>query len=194
MHQLLRDHIESKINQRLTEDEYALIVRYWTPIEIDKKKILVSAESYCRENYFIVEGLLHLYKIDEECEPHTIQFGFKNHWISDLYGFLSGNPAVFSIEALENSRLLSITKENFDKVCDEIPKFERFFRLLLQNAYIHSLQRIAKVNSQDAEQRYLSLLENQPDILQRVPQYLVASYLGIKPQSLSRIRQNLLSK
>jgi CRP-like cAMP-binding protein len=78
--------------------------------------------------------------------------------------------------------------------CRNIPKFEHFFRILLQNAYIHSQQRIAKTFSEDAEHRYVALLQQQPDLTQRVPQYLIASYLGIKPQSLSRIRQGRIKK
>ena len=84
-----------------------------------------------------------------------------------------------------------IQYSDFEKACKEIPKFESFFRILVQNGYLSSLQRIAKSFTDDAEQRYLSLIKQQPDLEQRVPQYLVASYLGIKPQSLSRIRHNL---
>lgn len=95
---------------------------------------------------------------------------------------------------MEETEILAISKTNFEKALQDIPKFERFFRILIQNAYIQSQHRIAKNYSDDAEHRYLALIKQQPDLLQRVPQYLVASYLGIKPQSLSRIRQNLSKK
>ncbi|MCB9248791.1 MAG: hypothetical protein H6613_09715 [Ignavibacteriales bacterium] len=86
------------------------------------------------------------------------------------------------------------THADFEKACEQISKFEVFFRILVQNGYLSSLQRIARSFSEDAEQQYLSLIKNHPHLSQRVPQYLVASYLGIKPQSLSRIRQNLVKK
>jgi len=111
-----------------------------------------------------------------------------------MYSFFSGNQAIFNVETLEPSTLFAMKHVDFKKACEQIPKFEMFFRILVQNGYLSSLQRIANSFSEDAEQRYLMLIKNHPNLLQRVPQYLVASYLGIKPQSLSRIRQNLLKK
>lgn len=114
--------------------------------------------------------------------------------MADLYSFLSDRPAIFTIEALETTTLFAIKQTDFENTCRQVPKFEHFFRILIQNAYVNSQQRIAKTFSQDAGNRYLALIKQQPDLLQRVPQYLIASYLGIKPESLSRIRKNYLKK
>ena len=108
-----------------------------------------------------------------------------------MFSFFSGKPAIFNIEAIEAATLYTMKYSDFEKACKEIPKFETFFRILVQNAYLSSLQRIAKNFTDDAEKRYLLLIKQQPDLQQRFPQYLVASYLGIKPQSLNRIRHNI---
>lgn len=190
----IKDNIEQKLSQALTEHEYNTFISFLVPIKIEKKSQLVFEDKVCKYLYFVEQGVLHSYLTDDNGENHTIQFGFEGHWISDLYSFVSNTPATFNIEALEETEILAISKTNFEKALQDIPKFERFFRILIQNAYIQSQHRIAKNYSDDAEHRYLALIKQQPDLLQRVPQYLVASYLGIKPQSLSRIRQNLSKK
>lgn len=147
-----------------------------------------------RNLYFIDSGATHTFLVDKKGEVHTVQFGFEGYWIGDMYSFFSGNPAIFNVETLEPSTLFAMKNSDFVKACSQISKFEHFFRVLVQNGYLSSLQRIAKSFSEDAEQQYLSLIKKHPDLPQRVPQYLVASYLGIKPQSLSRIRHNLTKK
>ncbi len=194
MRSRIKNNIEQKLNQTLTEYEYETFQSFLVPIKIEKKSQLVFEDKVCKYLYFVEQGVLHSYLTDDNGENHTIQFGFEGHWISDLYSFVSNTPATFNIEALEETEILAISKTNFEKALQDIPKFERFFRILIQNAYIQSQHRIAKNYSDDAEHRYLALIKQQPDLLQRVPQYLIASYLGIKPQSLSRIRQNLSKK
>lgn len=190
----IRTNIEAKINQKLTEEEFQRFSRFLKPMQIEKKGALVTEGKICTHLYFVETGILHSFIVDDSGENHTVQFGFEGHWISDLYSFLSARPAIFNVEALENTDVLAIKNADFETACRELPKFEHFFRILLQNAYIHSQQRIAKTFSEDAEHRYKALLQQQPDLAQRVPQYLIASYLGIKPQSLSRIRQSRIKK
>jgi CRP-like cAMP-binding protein len=190
----IRQNIEQKINQSLTDDEIILFFDLLSSESFSKKDIVVSEGKICSSIYFIESGSLHSYLTDSNGEVHTIQFGFEGYWISDLFSFLSDKPALFTIEALENTQVYSLSKVNFEKACNEIPKFERFFRILIQNAYVHSQQRLAHTFSEDAEQRYLDLIKKQPLISQKVPQYIIASYLGIKPQSLSRIRNKLTKK
>lgn len=190
----IRTNIEQKINKPLPDSDFEKFNSWLVPMTINKKEQIISEGKPNAQLYFIQQGVLHLYVIDQEGETHTVQFGFEGYWLNDLYSFLSGKPAIFNLEALEETKILVLSKANFDRACDEIPCFERFFRILVQNAYVGSQYRIAKVFSEDAAQRYLDLIEKQPNLLQRVPQYLVASYLGIKPQSLSRIRQSLNKK
>lgn len=190
----VRDSIEEKIDQTLTTEEYEQLRAWFAPVRLNKKEQLVRANSKSRILYFVESGATHTYIIDDMGQSHTIQFGFEGYWIGDMYSFFSGDPAIFNVEALETTDLFAMTHVDFTQACNRIPSFATFFRILVQNAYVSSLLRIANSFSDDAEHRYTSLIDKQPDLPQRVPQYLIASYLGIKPQSLSRIRQNLAKK
>ena len=189
-----RQNIETKINQKLTDAEFEKLNDWFVPTQLESKVQFVNEGKVCRNLYFVDAGATHTFIIDKKGESHTVQFGLEGYWIGDMYSFFSGKPAIFNVETLEPTVLFAMTHADFEKACGQIPKFEMFFRILVQNGYLSSLQRIAKSFSEDAEQRYLTLIKNHPDLPQRVPQYLVASYLGIKPQSLSRIRQNLVKK
>ena len=190
----IRKNIETKINQKLKDAEFEKLNDWFVPTQLESKVQFVNEGKVCRNLFFVDAGATHTFIIDKKGEAHTVQFGFEGYWIGDMYSFFSGKPAIFNVETLEPTVLFAMTHADFEKACEQIPKFEMFFRILVQNGYLSSLQRIAKSFSEDAEQRYLSLITNHPDLPQRVPQYLVASYLGIKPQSLSRIRQNLVKK
>jgi CRP-like cAMP-binding protein len=183
--------VESKIHQTLTDDESSSLEKWFLPVQVGRKEQIVSEGKVSRTAYFIEAGATHTFVIDDNGSVHTIQFGFEGYWVGDIYSFFSGKPALFNLESLEPARLLSIRHDDFEKACIQIPKFETYWRKTMQNAYMGSLLRIAKGFSDDAEQRYLSLIAQQPDLPIRVPQYLVASYLGIRPESLSRIRKKL---
>ena len=190
----IRENIEGKINLKLTDTEFEKLSDWFVPIKLENKMQFVKEGQVSRNLYFVDSGATHTFIIDKKGDPHTVQFGFEGYWVGDMYSFFSGNSAIFNLETLEPTTLFAMKHVGFEKACEQIPKFEMFFRILVQNGYLSSLQRIAKSFSEDAEQRYLSLIKKQPDLPQRVPQYLVASYLGIKPQSLSRIRQKLVKK
>jgi CRP-like cAMP-binding protein len=188
----LKDSIEAKI--RLSDTEYAQFKAFFIKKTVKKKDLLVREGDISRNTFFIEKGAMCVYSIDNDGEMHVVQFGFEGYFIGDLYSFYTGKPALYSIEALEDCEILQIDYETQERAYEKIPKIERFFRLLVQNAYINAQLRIAKTFSDSAEDRYLTLIKRHPDILQRVPQYLVASYLGIKPQSLSRIRKQIFEK
>ena len=120
-----------------------------------------------------------------------MQFAIENYWITDASSYFKGTPAVTTIEALEPTRALLINKNAFEQLCCSHPLFDRFFRKLLQNSLASLHYRIAKTISEDADHRYKEFATRYPHFIQRIPQYLIASYLGIKPQSLSRIRKSL---
>ena len=194
MQNSIRENIEGKINMNLTDVEFEKLSDWFVPIKLENKMQFVKEGQVSRNLYFVDSGATHTFIIDKKGETHTVQFGFEGYWVGDMYSFFSGNSAIFNLETLEPTTLFAMKHVDFEKACEQIPKFEMFFRILVQNGYLSSLQRIARSFSEDAEQRYLMLIKNHPDLPQRVPQYLVASYLGIKPQSLSRIRQNLTKK
>lgn len=191
---MIRTYIEQKINQPLTDAEFDFFKNLLRPRSIAKKDILVMEGTTCPYLYFVEKGALYSFLTDDAGEAHVVQFALEGYWISDLYSFFSDQAALFTIEALEDCQLLALDKAGFQAACDRLPKFERFFRVLIQNAYVNAQYRIARTFSADAANRYCELVELHPDIVQRVPQFLIASYLGVKKQSLSRIRKQIFEQ
>ena len=162
--------------------------------ELDKKALLAEEGKVCKYLYFILEGSCYSSYTNDKGESSAMQFAVEGYWITDMFSFFTGQPAIYNIEMLESSTVLYFNHCHFEEATNRFPFVDRFFRILTQNAYIAQQYRIAKTNSTDAEHRYLEFAERYPHFLQRVPQYLIASYLGITPQSLSRIRQRLASR
>lgn len=175
----------------ISEQDFESFLSLTKTLEIKKDNFFISEGKIAKYIAFVNKGALHSYSIDEKGDKHIIQIALENYWISDLFSFISGEQALFNIQAIETSELILLSKENFQKVCETIPVFERFYRMLIQNAYVHSQKRISRIYKNSAEERYLNLIKEHPEIIQRIPQHYIASYLGIKPQSLSRIRKNL---
>ena len=185
--ELLIQNIQSKIE--ITDSEEKTIHSAFQSYDIKKKKDLIRRGEICKNLYFVNRGCLRSYSIDQKGGEHIYQIALENHWIADLYGFLSQTPSTLCIEALEDSDLRMITYHRLEQLYLEIPKLERFFRILFQNAYLSTLQRLNNTVSQPADVRYQALVKDHPDLLQRVPLIYIASYLGITPESLSRIRR-----
>jgi len=176
---------------KLSREEYEAFKALTKPAVIKRNELLAEEGKVARQIAFVVDGALHTYSTDSKGEKHVIQIALKNHWISDPYSFLSQQPALYNVQTIETSSVILLSKTNMDKACDLNPAFDRFFRLLIQQAYIQSLQRISGIYSESAEERYLRLIKDKPEVIKRIPQHYIASFLGIKPQSLSRIRKNL---
>jgi|SRR3954471_7551510 len=190
MYELLKKNIEKTIGGALSETDSAAFLKLISERTIDKKVALTEEGNICNEVYFLLEGAAFSFIADSKGNKHVLQFALESFWISDLYSFFSGRKAIYMIETLEPCKLLVLSKENFEIACRTIPVFNCFFRILIQNAYVAQQYRIAKSNSEEAELRYEEFSKQYPHFIQRIPQYLIASYLGIKPQSLSRIRKN----
>ena len=191
---MIRKNIESKTGQPLTDIEFELFTGLTKPLTIAAKEILIQEGDRCTNLYFVEKGALYSYLTDDKGDAHVVQFALEDYWISDLYRFFSGKPALYTVEALEPCQLLVLSKEGFQTACDKLPKLDRFFRILIQAAYVNAQYRIARTFSAETEQRYCELVEKHPDIVQRIPQFLIASFLGVKPQSLSRIRKNIFER
>ncbi len=134
------------------------------------------------------------YRLDEDGNKHVLQIRWTGLWLGDLYSFFSGTPTNFNIRAYQDTVLLMMNHDTYDYITREHPVFERYFRLGLQNAYVETLNQIFNLHSLSAEERYLELIKSFPTLLDNIPHYLIASYLNIKPQSLSRIRKMLKDK
>jgi CRP-like cAMP-binding protein len=157
--------------------------------KINKKDFLLKNGQIIRYLPFISKGLMINYRLDERGEKHVIQIRWAGSWLGDPYSFFSGNPTHFNIQAYQDTELLLIDHEAFDLITREYPVYERYFRLGFQKAYIETLNQIYSLHSLSAEERYHELVREIPSLLDDMPHYLVASYLSIKPQSLSRIRK-----
>jgi CRP-like cAMP-binding protein len=188
MHQLLLRHLARHI--QLTEKEIAIVDSLLKSRTLRKRQYLLQAGEVCHHENFIIKGCLRAYTTDAGGQEHIAMFGIEDWWISDLYSFLSGTPATQHIDALEDSEVLSIEKSDLEKLYVEVPQFNRFFRVMLQNAFVANQQRILASISQTAEKQYLNFVKKYPTLEQRVPQHQVASYLGITPETISRIRRN----
>lgn len=191
---MIRAAIEKKTGRQLSDEDLARFEGLLRRKSIRKKDILIQEGVLCPYLYFVETGALYSFLTAESGEAQVVQFALEGAWISDLYSFFSEKPALFTVEALEDCQLLVLDKSGFETAVDRIPNFERFFRILIQQAYVHAQYRIARAFSADAEQRYCELVERYPNIIQRVPQFLIASFLGIKPQSLSRIRKQIAER
>lgn len=159
--------------------------------KLKRKDFLLKQGNICRTENFIIKGCLRTYTIDENGFEHILMFGIENWWVGDLYSFLTQTPASFFIDALEDSEILQISKDNLNKLYERVPKFERFFRLILQNAFIAQQNRINQNLSFTAEQRYLDFIKKYPQLEQRISQKQVSAFLGITPVFLSMLRRRL---
>ena len=194
MYELIRNNIESKIRDKIDDQDFEKFLTLTQIMTFPKKKSLIEEGEYCNHLFYINQGLVYSSYADNKGLAHVVQIAVEDFWISDLYGFFSGKQAICDVIALETTSLIAISRDNLENACRTIPQFEHFFRILIQNAYIENHNRLTKSKSTDAKTRYLNLLDKYPTISQRMPQYLIASFLGIKPQSLSRIRNSLLKK
>jgi len=192
MFDLLRAHIEKRIH--LSDEEFSRCTQFFIPRKVKKRQFLLQEGDICRHIAFVNSGCLRAYTVDHKGEEHIIQFAIEDWWISDLNSYLTGSPATYNIDALQDSEVLLLEKSARDKLLEAVPSIERFFRLLQEANYIATHRRINNSLSASAEERYLQFIKTYPALVEQVPQGHIASYLGITPQSLSRIRKELPTK
>ncbi|WP_374163156.1 Crp/Fnr family transcriptional regulator [Arcticibacter sp. MXS-1] len=190
MFELLHQKIREKVP--ITNEEFEICKASFSIKKLRKHQYLMQEDDVARYLAFVNEGALRMFAANEKNGELTIQFAFAGWWITDNFSFLTGERTLYNIEALENSTILVINKHAWEELFDKVPKLERYFRILLQNNFIATQRRLVSSLCQTAEEKYTSLIKAQPDIIQRVPQHMIASYLGITPETLSRIRKQVL--
>lgn len=173
----------------ISKEDEAIILSAFEPISIKKKKDLLVAGQVCNYLYFITRGCLRSFYIDSKGVEHVYQIRMDNSWIGDIDSYFTRQNSKYNIEALEDSNLLRIPVDRLEKLFIEITSLERYFRILFQKAYINALNRLSATMWESAIDRYNEMLKEHPEIFQRVSLVHIASYLGITPESLSRIRK-----
>ena len=176
----------------LSKEETETLLSLLSVVEVSKRKRLVEPGSYIQNEYFVIKGCLKGYYLDDNGDKHIIQFAIENWWIGDFDAFYNQVPSKLHVEAIEDSTLLAITFDDLQQLFKSIPKFERYFRILVTGAFISLRGRILSTLQKSTKERYLEFCKTYPNIEQRVANYDIANYLGVSAQSLSRIRRNLV--
>jgi CRP/FNR family transcriptional regulator, anaerobic regulatory protein len=191
MYQQIIKQVSNLISLENNEMDYFL-----SKLEIKnilKKELLLKEGTVCRNAYFINSGCLRYYYTVAGIE-NTGQFFFENNWYTDYESFLQNRPSKQNIQALTDCEILCLSKTDLQQLYITVPKFERFGRLMAENSLIAIKNKNEMLLNQTAEERYLNLIKDRPKLFERIPQHYIASYLGIKPPSLSRIRKILAHK
>lgn len=189
---LILKNVSKHISLDQTEKAFfTSLLQYHT---VKKKSLLIREGDIVRYEYFVIKGCFKYYSINEKADEHIIMFAPEDWWVSDLYSFLSGQPSQCYLEAIEDSEVLMIGKDDLQLLYDTIPKFERFFRILFQNALVAQFQRVDQTLSMTADERYQQFLQKYPQLEQRLPQKQIAAFLGITPEFLSMIRRKISGK
>lgn len=186
MYQQLINHIRKFVP--LNDKEETILLSYLQYQKLTKKELLLKESQVCSANHFVLTGCCCLYMHPENGTEQIIQFGIENWWITDYVSLDSGKPSTFNIKAVENSLVAILRKGIQDEVFAQIPQLERYFRLILQRAYAASMMRMQFNLTMSKEERYRHFSNLFPQFVQRIPQYMLASYLGFTPEFLSKIR------
>ncbi|RKR85763.1 CRP-like cAMP-binding protein [Mucilaginibacter gracilis] len=192
MFEVLFSHLLKKI--LLTEEEKEIINTFFIPKKLRKRQYLLQAGDVCKYLCFVEKGLLRSYNVDDKGEEHMNMFAWEGWWTSDMYSFFTGEKAIINIDALEESELLIITQQAFEEMTLKVPKMDRYFRILFQNSLFTKERRLISSTTHTAEEKYINLVESNPALVKRVPQNLIASYLGLAPETLSRIKKNIAQR
>ena len=177
----------------LTDNELTLIDKYFEIDHVDKKDFLLTTGKTCNFIAFISEGAVRHFHIKSGVE-RTCDISFENSWVTDFQSFTSGAPCIMNLQALENTTIFLITKKNLVELYEKCVKYETFGRLMAEQVAQRATEIAMSLSSDKPEERYLNLIENHPDIFQRVQQKYIANFLGISPESLSRIRNRIVRK
>jgi CRP-like cAMP-binding protein len=192
MFETLFSHIQNKVD--VTHEQKCELQSFFNLKKLRKKQYLLQEGDVCKHLSFVSKGLLKSYFLDEKGSEHINMFAFEGWWISDFNSFINQDKAVLSIDAIEDTELLMINREDYENLMIKIPVMDRYFRILYQNSLITKDYRLIVSNSFTAEEKYTQFAHKNPEVIQRIPHNLIASYLGLSPETVSRIRKKILLK
>jgi CRP-like cAMP-binding protein len=186
MHQQLSAFVRDRIS--VSEEQMSHILSFYKPMSLARHEILLSEGDLSRRMFFVVKGCLRVFFIKEDGSEVTRRIVFENAFSTTLVGFITRQPSMEYTQALEPTSLLYIIRDDFYALLDTIPEWEKFYRQYLEYAYVNNTNRLMSFITQDASERYRQLLAENPKIVQRLPNRIVASYLNISPETLSRLK------
>lgn len=182
-----------KFNQKvsLTEQEENVIKKHLTPKKLRKRQYLLQEGDICKSIALVEKGAMRSYLVDPDGQEHITAFALEGWTIGDLSSFHSELPSIQNIEALEDCELVLVSKSSHDELLKTMPKYETYIRLLITDAYMALQKRTLNMISLSLDDRYKAFIDTYPNIAQRVPQHMIASYMGLSPETLSRIRSRM---
>jgi CRP-like cAMP-binding protein len=193
MHDILIKNLQRHIDP--TKEEIDIFSSLLVSKTVKRKEFLLKEGDVAKNQFFVVSGCLRTYTIDASGKEHILMFAPEDWWCSgDLYSFLSGQPGVNNVDALEETLALQISKNNMEILYRQAPKFERFFRILFQNGFVFHQNRINTNLTQPAEGKYDLFTQTYPNLESRIPQKYIASYIGITPEFFSQMKANMSRK
>jgi CRP-like cAMP-binding protein len=181
----LRTHFEKLVE--LTDEEFAYILSHFSSKKLRKHQYLVQEGDYVFYDYFIMAGCLKAYYLNPEGKEHILQFGMQDWWITDYQAYYDRLKATINIDCIEDTEVLCLSLDNREKLCTELHKIEHFFRKKTNKGYVALQQRILSLLNNSAKERYEQLLQLYPQLFQKVPKQLIAAYLGVSRETLSRL-------
>ena len=198
-HEIIHSQIEPLLDyfqqvMPLSNEEKQLVTELFKPRLYRKRQYVLQEGDICNQFNFIVRGCLRMYKVDEKGNTYIIQFAAENRWLSNIGSFHERKPSELNIDALEDTMVLQISYENLLSLYTNAPKFDRIFRVLIENSFVSLQKRLLQNISSTAEDRYNSFLDSYSHLTNRLPQTQIASFLGITPEFLSRLRNKQSKK
>ncbi|MEA1847620.1 Crp/Fnr family transcriptional regulator [Chryseobacterium sp. MHB01] len=190
MFDILIAHLQQKVN--LNANEIESLKHFFIEKKLGKKEFLLKEGEICRNLAFVSTGILKSYISDEKGQERINLFAFEGWWISDFNSFINQEKATLNINAIEYSEVLLISHNDYERLTLEIPIMDRYFRILYQNSLVTKDRRLIVSNKSSAEEKYRSLVRSNPEMFQRISHTLIASYLGLSPETVSRIRKRIL--
>lgn len=182
-------HIKKYVD--LSEQDVLIVESYVQLMEVKKKEFLMVEGQVCRLNYFVESGCLRMFYNNDKMVEQTTQFALETWWLSDYFSFSKQKPSEYFIQAVEKSVVLAIDFQVQEKLFAEVPQMERYFRIMMQRALAASQLRVKLIYQLSKEEMYKHFSTSYPQFLQRVPQYMLASYLGLTPEYLSELRKRI---
>ena len=178
----------------LTDEEKELILSKIELKNYKAKTVILHAGEICKHSYFVKSGILRSFNINDNIVEHVLQFACEDWWIGDMYSLISQKPGNLFIEVNEDAEVALLSKENQEELYHEIPKLERFFRILIENSLVAHQERLMDNLSLTAEERFEKFCSKYPTLIQKVPQKQIASYIGVTPEFFSKMKAKMLRK